>query len=263
MPRPTKQPQAAADIPSTGGRSAEVASPTNSSPEDGEPDATPADGSLLYSISGRFAGQQLGGSAKLEWKIGDSSYTLVLHATGSHRHAALFSWRLQAQGAIDAQGPHPHTYEQETRLAGQGAIRKAMKLADDEPGSQVDPNETAREFDPLSAVLQLTNILRTRVTTSLAEPIRPTVSVRLADSSVQPLMFDRQDDETVETPFGPLLAEKYVTRNRQLVDDAPVVTVWMAPELRYTPVRVRIEHQDLAALNFDLASEPTRFPALH
>lgn len=236
-----------------------TASDVTTSAEKTHANAADADGSLLYSISGRFAGQQAGGSARLEWKLSDSSYALALQVTGSHRYAALFSWRLKTQGQIAVTGMQPHRYEQETQLADQPSVRETLQLATPGSDTRTEDISSPQDLDPLSALFQLATDIRAHAGTPTSGPIRTAVRVRLADGLVQ-LTFEQHEDETVETPFGPLRTEKYVTQS-QPAEDTPVITVWMAPELHYTPVRVRIDRQDFAALVFELASEPLHLPA--
>jgi len=215
-----------------------------------------SEGALLYAVSGRLGGQPLGGSARLEWKLGSARYTLSLQATGTHRYSVVFAWNLKTEGRIAAEGLVPQRYEEDTQFSGASTSHRVLQSDAREPD-----RPQAEGLDPLSALLRLAaDVQAPAVATAASEPRRTAISVRLPDRPVT-LDFEGQGEETLESPFGPLRTEKYVTRHAAPIHDDPIVTVWMAPELQHTPVRIRLERQDLATVVFDLASEPQKLPA--
>jgi len=241
--------------------------PESPAPQQSASDELDGLGSLAYAIAGRFAGQQVGGSAKFEWKIGKSAYAITLNATGSRHYSVMFAWELSSQGTVGMDGMRPGSYEETLMLAGEPTKRQTIAFTDSVAGADTAASGTssqlAAELDPLNALLKLANDLHALKQTpgeAASAGAGFSIAVRLNDRVLN-LDFERQADETVESPFGPLHAEKFVTKYTRLIHDEPVITLWLAPELRHAPVRVRVEQQGAVAINFELSSEPMAFPA--
>lgn len=221
--------------------------------------ATPLDDSegeaaLLYAVSGQFGGHSVGGSATLQWKIEPSGYLLSLQVTGSRQFKTVFAWDLRTRGGSSSGGMHPDVYEEEQRTTGEGHLLLAVPFSD-EPAQ--DPG-TGPRLDPLSALLKLCNDLHLRPQEEASQPYP--VVVRLGGRSLH-LSFVREGEEELPTSWGNLRTEKYVTQYPNEFYIGPRVTLWLAQGFRHAPVRVRVEEQDLAKLDFDLLSEPVAFPS--
>ncbi|WOB09306.1 DUF3108 domain-containing protein [Piscinibacter gummiphilus] len=222
------------------------------------PSATPLDGTggeaaVLYAVSGQFGGHAVGGSATLQWKIEPSGYLLSLQVTGSRQFKTVFAWDLRTRGSSSGGSMSPDVYEEEQRTTGEGQQLRAVQFSDNpaqEPG-------TGPRLDPLSALLKLSNDLHLRPQEEASQPYP--VVVRLAGRSLH-LSLVREAEEDLPTSWGNLRTEKYVTKYPNEFYFGPQVTLWLAPSLRHAPIRVRVEEQDVARLDFDMLSEPVAFP---
>lgn len=220
------------------------------------------EGALHYTVTGRFGGQLLGGSAKLEWKVVQSAYALSLTVTGSHRFSTLFAWQHAARGRITAEGPRPDDYEETLSLLGQNDARREVSFSAPQPalGFGATTQTPTAGADPLTALLQLAMGLETAAATPAEGAAQPAlVTVNLAEGSFT-LSFEREGDEVVESPFGPLPVIKLVSREAGIGPGGTVISLWLAPELRYAPVRVQVDSQGVTFVTLDLASEPTALP---
>jgi hypothetical protein len=215
-------------------------------------------GAVLYSVSGQFGGRSVGGNATLQWKIDPKAYLASLQVTGSHQFSTLFAWQLKVQGKVDGSRVRPPLYDEDLLIAGEHRQSHSIQFEEvlrDTPG----------HMDPLSALLRLSSDLHARNAEALpdAVPRKPEgypVVVRLGQRSVH-LRFLQQGEEELSTPFGPLRTEKYVTEYPNAFHDGPQITLWLAPAFRRALVRIVLEQPEVAALSFDLSSEPVAFPA--
>ena len=56
-------------------------------------------------------------------------------------------------------------------------------------------------------------------------------------------MFDVQEPEWLETPFGPVQAWHLIPRRKESLGRSVLMAeTWLAPAYRYLPVRIRITH---------------------
>ena len=217
-------------------------------------DDTGGEAALLYALSGQFGGHAVGGSATLQWKLEPSGYLLSLQVTGSRQFKTVFAWELRTRGRSSSGSMHPDVYEEELRTAGEGQQSVTVPFSD---SPTHDPGAGPR-LDPLSALLKLCNDLHLRHQEEASQPYP--VVVRLGSRSLH-LSFAREGEEELPTSWGNLRTEKYVTKYPNEFYIGPRVTLWLAQGFRHAPVRVRVEEQDLARLDFDLLSEPVAFPA--
>lgn len=219
---------------------------------------------ILYSISGRFAGQLAGGSAKLQWKLDPTAYLMSLQVTGSHQFSPLFAWNAKTSGVVGPMEMWPDAYDEELLVAGedQRAYSLTFPRAESLGSAEEQPSATV-SLDPLSSLLKLgsdLHALRQSGTSPIAGSVLPPITVRLGSRTLQ-LKFERQDDETLSSPFGLMRTEKFVTKHSPAQPDEPQIRLWLAPEFRYVPVRVVVMHTETTTLSFDLFSEPAEFPA--
>lgn len=212
-------------------------------------------------MTGRFGGQLLGGSARFEWKVVHSAYTLTLNVTGSHRFNALFALQLATHGQVTAAGPRPDRYEETLSVLGQQDARRELSFNAPPPSSAsgVTTPAPAGGADPLTALLQLARELEAAASFPESAIQPALITVNLAEGSFT-LSFERQGDEVIESPFGPLPVIKLVSREARIVPDGTVVTLWLAPQLRYAPARVHVASQGVSSITLDLSSEPTALP---
>lgn len=238
---------------------ASVSIPTVVATPETAPQHSPEGTAILYSISGRFSGQQVGGSARLQWKLDPTAYLALLEVTGSHQFSTLFIWNARTVGVIDPTGMHPATYDEEFRGAGGHQVHSLAFAPVEVLGAAT---EQVLPLDPLSALLKLSSDLYAlrQAAASPAEGSQlPAVIVRLGMRTLQ-FTVERQGDETLSSPFGLLRTEKFVTKSMATANDEPEIRIWLAPEFRYAPVRVMLIHGATTALSFDLFSEPADFP---
>jgi hypothetical protein len=239
------------DVPATPLVTAEEAAPLDD--KEGE-------GAVLYSVSGQFGGRSVGGNAALQWKIDRSAHLASLQVTGSHQFSTLFAWQLKAHGTVDGSGVRPALYEEDLLVAGERRQSHSIQFEEVLP-----PDTSGPHMDPLSALFSLSSALHALNVevpphTAPRKPAGYSIVVRLGQRSLH-LRFQHQGEEELSTPFGSLQTEKYVTEYPNAFHDGPQITLWLAPAFRRALVRIVIEQPEVAALSFDLSSEPVAFPA--
>lgn len=225
------------------------------------PDDGQVEGALLYTISGHFGGHPVGGSARLQLRVGPSAYLASLDVTGSQRFSTLFVWQLKTRGIVEGHSLRPDAYDETLQFTGEARSSRSVAFAP-EPGAEdaLRPDTTPR-LDPLSAVLRMSSDLHSRPAPAASSPSSGyPIVVRLGHRSLH-LNFEREGDELLSTPYGPVQTEKYVTKNPNAFYEGPAISLWLAPGYRHALVRIEIRQEDLTALRFELQTEPTDFPA--
>jgi Protein of unknown function (DUF3108) len=128
-----------------------------------------------------------------------------------------------------------------------------------EPGAVVLANGERRESRPgmqdtASQFVQLTYVFSTR-----PELLRPggTVDIPLAlPHKVDVWTYDVIGEEVLDTPFGPLPSIHLKPRRAVVKAGELSAEIWFAPQLRYLPVRIRIEQDADNYLDLMISKPP-------
>ena len=204
----------------------------------------PSSTRLSYLLTGNYRGE-VNGSAQVEWVRAGSRYQVHLDLVVGPSGAPLITRRMSSDGDITEQGLAPRRYDQDTKVILQDRRRVTIQF---EPGSVVLANGERRDSvpgvqDTASQFVQLTYVFSTRPDSL---KVGDTVDIPLAlPHKVDVWTYDVTDEEVLQAPFGPLPTihlkprRKAERRAGELSAD-----IWFAPQLRYLPVRIRIEQDE-------------------
>lgn len=205
----------------------------------------PASTQLAYVLTGNYRGE-IHGSAQVEWIRQGAHYQVNLDVIVGPAFMPLISRRMTSDGELGEQGLRPVRYDEGTKVlfrdrrrvsvlfSESGVVLANGRLESVAPGVQ----------DSASQFVQLTWLFLTQ-----REPLE------IGRVIVMPLALPRKlhrwtyeviGEETLDTPMGPLQAWHLKPQHEAGGGDL-TAEVWIAPQLQYLPVRLRI-HQD--AQNF-------------
>ena len=211
---------------------------------------------ISYVLTGNYRGE-VSGSAQVEWVRVGSRYQVHLDLIVGPSSAPLITRRMTSDGEITAQGLAPRSYDQDTKVILQDRRRVTLQF---EPGSVVLANGERRDSvlgvqDTASQFVQLTYVFSTRPE---ALKVGDTINIPLAlPHKVDVWTYEVADEETLQASFGPLptihLKPKRKADRRAGEMSAEI---WLAPQLRYLPVRIRIEQDEGTFVDLMIARRP-------
>jgi len=164
---------------------------------------------------------------------------------------------MTSDGEITSQGLAPRRYEQDTKVLLQDRRRVTLQF---EPGSVVLANGERRDSvpgvqDTASQFVQLTYVFSTR-----PEPLKvgDTVDIPLAlPHKVDVWTYEVAEGETLQASFGPLPTIHLKPRRKAERRAGELsAEIWFAPQLRYLPVRIRIEQDEGTFVDLMIARRP-------
>jgi hypothetical protein len=210
---------------------------------------------LSYVLTGQYRGE-LHGFAQVEWLREGERYQVHLEVIVGLPVAPLMSRRMSSDGRLGPDGLVPGRYDEVTRIAWRPERAAAVtfeatgvRLADGRwhprpPGVQ----DTASQFVQMAYLFNL-------------EPDRlmpgRTLALPLAlPRRLDTWVYDILDEESIDTPFGPLAT--IPLKPRLLADrrDTLSAEVWIAPSLRFLPVRLRIRQDAETFVDLVLSRAP-------
>jgi len=214
----------------------------------------PASTRMSYALTGNYRGE-VSGSAQVEWVRVGSHYQVHVDFIVGPSFAPLITQRSTSDGEITAEGLAPRRYDQDIRFFGQSRPRQTIVF---EAGNVVLANGDVRPAlpglqDTASQFVQLTYVFSTRPE---ALRIGGSVDIPLAlPKKVAMWTYDVAEEVTLHTAFGPLAGIHLKPRANDQKAGTLSVEMWMAPQLRYLPVRIRFE-QDAQTYVDLLISKP-------
>jgi Protein of unknown function (DUF3108) len=169
--------------------------------------------------------------------------------------APMISRRMSSDGEITADGLAPRRYDQDTKVVLRERRRQTISF---EPGVVVLSNGDRRDSvpgvqDTASQFVQLTYVFSTR-----PELLRigGTVDIPLAlPHRVDVWTYDVVDEEELATPFGPL-PSIHLKPRRALRPGELSIEFWFAPQLRYLPVRIRVQQDAETYIDLMISKRP-------
>jgi len=232
-PEPPPAPASAASEPSPAAADAAASAPAAFE--------WPGSTRLSYVLTGNFRGP-VDGEAQVEWIRDGNRYQVHVDVVIGLSFAPTASRRLSSEGELTADGLSPQRYDQLTRAILRDDQRVAMQFL---PDAVVLANGQRRirwpgVQDTASQFVQLTWLFTTR-----PELLRTgsTVEIPLAlPFKVETWPYDVLEEEVLYTPFGEV-PSFHVKPRRQPRGGDLVPEMWIAPGMRYLPLRIRI-HQD-------------------
>ncbi|MEO5844070.1 MAG: DUF3108 domain-containing protein, partial [Caldimonas sp.] len=200
---------------------------------------------ISYVLTGNYRGE-VSGTAQVEWIRVDDRYQVNLDLVIGPAFAPLITRRMTSEGRIAASGLVPGRYDEDTQVVLRDRRRMSVVF---EADAVVLANGQRRERlegvqDTASQFIQLTYVFSTRpellrVGGAVAFPL---ALPRAMDSYV----YEVVEAQTLQTPLGSLASFHLKPRPRPARRQSELTAeLWIAPTLRYLPVRIRIE-QDAA-----------------
>jgi len=215
----------------------------------------PASTRVTYVLTGYYRGD-VTGSAQVEWIRVGSRYQVNLDFIVGPDFAPIIHRRMTSEGDLTADGLAPSRYDEETQVAFRDRRRVTLRFEGDDI---VLANGERRERwrgvqDTASQFVQLTYLF-----TLQPELLRVgrSVQVPLALArSVTRWTYDVLDETELQTPFGPLPAVHLRPRRDVVKPGDLTAEIWFSPQLRYLPVRIRVEQDPQTWADLVIARKP-------
>lgn len=251
LPAPAEPSEPAAPSASTVAAAVPSAAASDAAP----PFEWPASTRMTYLLTGNYRGE-VSGSAQVEWVRVGSRYQVHVDFVVGPSFAPLITQRSTSDGEITAEGLSPHRYDQDIRLLTKTRPRQTIVF---EAGNVVLANGDVRPAvpglqDTASQFVQLTYVFSTR-----PELLRigGQIDIPLAlPKKVAIWTYDVIAEETLQTPFGPLAGIHLKPRTNDQKAGTLSVEMWMAPQLRYLPVRIRFEQDAQTYVDMIISKPP-------
>jgi hypothetical protein len=216
----------------------------------------PASTRISYLLTGYYRGD-VNGSAQVEWIRVGSHYQVHLDFIVGPSAAPIIRRSMTSDGEITAEGLVPRRYDQETKVVLQQRRHVTIGF---EPGIVVLANgdrkpSVAGVQDTASQFVQLTYVFSTRP--DLLR-VGGTVDIPLAlPHKVDVWTYDVVAEEVLDAPFGPLPTVHLKPRRTadQKVGSLSA-EIWFAPQLRYLPVRIRIQQDEATYIDLMVSRPP-------
>ncbi len=216
----------------------------------------PASTRVSYVLTGNYRGE-VSGQAQVEWIRLDDRYQVNLDLLVGPEFAPLITRRMTSEGSFAASGLVPARYDEDTQVVFRERRRVSVGF---EPDAVVLADGQRRERlegvqDTASQFIQLTYLFSTR-----PELLRvgSTITFPLAlPRTMDRWTYDVVEEQSLVTPFGPLQAFHLKPRPRgPRKANELSAEIWIAPDLRYLPVRIRIEQDAATFIDLMISTKP-------
>ena len=216
----------------------------------------PSSTRLSYTLTGNYRGE-VTGNAQVEWiRVGDR-YQVNLDLVVGPEFAPLITRRMTSEGRIAASGLVPARYDEDTQVVMRDRRRVTVVF---EPDAVVLANGQRRDRiegvqDTASQFIQLTYLFSTRpdllkVGASVAFPLA-------LPRAMDAYAYEVVETQTLHSPFGPLASYHLKPKPRPTRKANELTAeLWIAPELRYLPVRIRIEQDPATFIDLMISGKP-------
>jgi hypothetical protein len=207
-------------------------------------------------LTGNYRGE-VTGNAQVEWIRVDDRYQVNLDLLIGPEFAPIITRRMTSEGRIAASGLVPARYDEDTHVVMRDRRRVTVVF---EADAVVLANGQRRERiegvqDTASQFIQLTFLFSTRpdllkVGASVAFPLA-------LPRAMDAYAYEVVETQTLQSPFGPLASYHLKPRPRPTRKANELTAeLWIAPELRYLPVRIRIEQDPATFIDLMISGKP-------
>ena len=210
---------------------------------------------VSYLLTGNWRGE-LNGRAEVEWIKIDDRYQVNVAMFAGPEFAPLVARRMMSEGRIVEDGLAPDRYEEETKVVTRDDRRVSMVFAPDSVtlGNGQQRVRLPGVQDTASQFIQFTWMFgsqpeRLRVGNTFEFPLA-------LPRSMNVWVYDVAEEEVLHTPIGPLNTFHLKPRRTVRRPGEWVVEMWFAPELRFLPVRLRIEQDANTFVELLIARKP-------
>ncbi|MBE2242535.1 MAG: DUF3108 domain-containing protein [Burkholderiaceae bacterium] len=210
---------------------------------------------LTYALNGNYRGEVLG-DAQVEWVRVGTHYQVHIDIGVGARFAPIISRRMSSEGELVGDSLRPSRYDEDTRVLLRPPRRVTILLGPDEialPGGVRLPRAPDVQ-DAASQIIQLAAHFTTRPELLEAgNAIDVLIALR---NRVGLFTYDVIGRDETVTPFGVL--DTVHLKPRDIKDRGNVLTaeIWFAPQLRYLPVRIRVEQDPATYVDLVIARRP-------
>jgi len=210
---------------------------------------------VSYLLTGNWRGE-LNGRAEVEWIKIDDRYQVIVAMHAGPEFAPLVARRMMSEGRIVEDGLAPDRYEEETKVVTRDDRRVSMVFAPDlvTLGNGQQRVRLPGVQDTASQFIQFTWMFgsqpeRLRVGNTFEFPLA-------LPRSMNVWVYDVAEEEVMHTAIGPLNTFHLKPRRTVRRPGEWVVDMWFAPELRFLPVRLRIEQDANTYVELVIARKP-------
>jgi hypothetical protein len=210
---------------------------------------------VSYLLTGNWRGE-LNGRAEVEWIKIDDRYQVIVAMHAGPEFAPLVARRMMSEGRIVEDGLAPDRYEEETKVVTRDDRRVSMVFAPDlvTLGNGQQRVRLPGVQDTASQFIQFTWMFgsqpeRLRVGNTFEFPLA-------LPRSMNVWVYDVAEEEVLHTAIGPLNTFHLKPRRSVRRPGEWVVEMWFAPELRFLPVRLRIEQDANTFVELLIARKP-------
>ena len=210
---------------------------------------------VSYVLNGNYRGP-ITGRADVEWIRVGARYQVNVDLFAGPEFAPIFSRRMTSEGSVDATGLVPDRYDEDTQFLIRDKRRASVVFAAD---AVVLANGDRRERmagvqDTASQFIQFTWLFGSkpdllRVGASFEFPLA-------LPRSMKRWTYDVADQDTLFTSFGELPVFHLKPRIVERKPGELTVEMWFAPDLRFLPVRIRIEQDAGTYVDLTISKKP-------
>ena len=210
---------------------------------------------INYALTGNYRGE-VQGSAQVEWIRAGARYQVHLDFLIGPSMAPLITRRMSSDGELTAEGLAPRRYDEDTKVVFRDRRRVTVLF---EPDAVVLASGQRRERwpgvqDTASQFVQLSYLFTTR-----PELLRvgQSFEVPLAlPRTIDRWVYDVVKEEVLYTSFGEVPAFHVKPRRVSRPGGELSIEIWFSPQLRYLPVRIRIEQDPETFVDLMLDRRP-------
>lgn len=215
---------------------------------------------LSYDVGGEVRGP-VHGTAQVEWLRAGTRYQVHVDVTVGLALAPLMTRRMSSEGEVGEAGLRPQRYDEDTRLMFREPRQATVWLDDLQvrlASGELRPRppevqDSASQFVQLAWMLaRQPELLRTGTLIELPLALPRHVSA---------WSYEVVGDDVVYTSFGALPVVRLQPRRGGRRGDLSV-ELWLAPTLRYLPVRLRIRQDEATWIELTIARRPELGEAL-
>lgn len=207
---------------------------------------------LDYRLEGHRNGP-LQGDARVEWRRQGEQYEVMV----SVRLPPWFERRMVSHGVIGPAGLMPRRYDQETQVALRDLRRATVLLAPDGAVTLANGQSAQAPAGVQDSASQFVQITWLFLTQAARLPVGAEVTLPLVlPHRVGQWVYDVVAQETVFLPIGPVEALHLKPRPNSGKPNEVSVEMWMAPQLQYLPVRLRLQQDADTHLELTLKHAP-------
>ncbi len=216
--------------------------------------AWPRSTRLSYVLTGNFRGE-LHGTAQVEWIKQGSRYQVHLDAVVGLPVAPLFTRRMSSEGRLADDGLAPERFDQDSKMAFRPRHRATLHF----DGETVRFTNGRRRAagpgvqDSASQFVQVSYLFNTRP--ELRQAGRVIAFPLAMPGDVEPWAYVVGESEPLWTPFGEI-DTLHVKPQRTARPGNLTAEMWVAPALRYLPVRIRLRQDESTFIDLVISRRP-------